>query len=296
MGRQQNSEAIIFVHMFKSGGNTLNRIMDREYDPLRIFSVNGRYRLWAYKKLTELPLAMLAKMQLFRGHMPFGLHRLLPQQSAYVTLLRDPVERVISEYFFGVNYRFHRQHRIIKNMRLKEFLTTLANNNSQTKMIAGLDSSYDFLSGSCTSDTLAVAKSNLRDHFSLVGITERFDEVLALAKCKFGWKMPEYASSNATPGRDSSLAPHVKEMIAASNSFDIELYKYATELFEEAIAQQGEQMLTMLEAVRRAQLHDGWRLSYYRASSTALKLLTLATSAARSTDFLRKASPIFRRK
>src|SRR6266446_2537386 len=85
------SRAIIFVHMFKSGGNTLNRIMDWEYNPLRIFSVNGRYCRWAYKKLTECPAAMLAGIQVFRGHMPFGLHKLLPQESTYITLQRDPV-------------------------------------------------------------------------------------------------------------------------------------------------------------------------------------------------------------
>src|SRR5512146_861107 len=88
--------ALIFVHMFKSGGNTLNRIMDWEYSPLRIFSVNGRYCRWSYRKLTECPREMLTQMQVFRGHMPFGLHKFLPQPWTYITLQRDPVERTVS--------------------------------------------------------------------------------------------------------------------------------------------------------------------------------------------------------
>jgi Galactose-3-O-sulfotransferase len=273
---------IIFVHMFKSGGNTLNRIMDWEYNPLRIFSVNGRYCRWAYEKLTECPAAMLAGIQVFRGHMPFGLHKLLPQQSTYITLQRDPVERTISEYFSGVNRLIHRQHRIIKQLSLEEFLATVANNNSQTKMIAGLNSSYDFLSGECTAETLATAKANLRTYFTLVGITERFEETVALGKCKFGWRVSRYASFNATPGRSTTVSPQTRRLIGEYNSFDVELYRYAIVLFDQAVAQHGEQIANMREAVRRAQLTEGARLFYYRMGSTALKMFTLAASTARS--------------
>jgi hypothetical protein len=281
------SQAIIFVHMFKSGGNTLNRIMDREYPPTRIFSVNGRYRYWAYRKLSEYPPAGLAKIQVFRGHMPFGLHRIIPQPSTYITVLRNPVERIISEYVFGVNYRFHRQHRIISKMSLEEFLETLANNNSQTKMIAGFDSSSDLLSLPCGADTLELAKANLRNHFSLVGLSERFTETLALARRKFGWRVPAYASCNATPGRKRAVvSARLREVIADRNSFDMELYKYARELFEEDIARNYQEIAAFLEEVKRAQLDRGWETVRYSAGSTALKLFTLALSTVRSVRVL----------
>jgi hypothetical protein len=282
MASTDTSRALIFVHVFRSGGTTLNRIIDWEYSPLRIFSLNGRYCRWAYKKLTECPTAMLASMQVFRGHMPFGLHKLLPQQSTYITVQRDPVERTISEYYAGLNRRSHRQHRIIQRLSLEEFLATLANNNAQTKMIAGLNRSYDFLSGECTADTLATAKSNLRTHFSLVGITERFEETLALGKCMFGWRVPRYASFNRTPGRPTTVSPEARSLVSKYNSFDVALYRYSITLFEEAIARHAEQIAITREAVRRARLTGGSRLFYYRTGSTALKMFTLAASTARS--------------
>jgi hypothetical protein len=149
-------------------------------------------------------------------------------------------------------------------------------------MIAGLNRSYDFLSGECTADTLATAKSNLRTHFSLVGITERFEETLALGKCMFGWRVPRYASFNRTPGRPTTVSPEARSLVSKYNSFDVALYRYSITLFEEAIARHAEQIAITREAVRRARLTGGSRLFYYRTGSTALKMFTLAASTARS--------------
>jgi hypothetical protein len=282
MRLEDTREALIFVHMFRSGGNTLNRIMDWEYSPQRVFSLNGRYCRWAYKKLTEIPVAALSQMQVFRGHMPFGLHKLLPQPSTYITLLRDPVGRTLSEYFAGVTRLSHRQHRIIKELSVNEFVATLANNNSQTKMIAGLSSSYDFLAEDCTLDTLATAKHNLQRYFSLVGITERFEETLALAKCKFGWQLPCYALFSATPKRAKVISPEICDCITEYNRFDVELYRHAVALFDQAMAQHAEKVANVSDAVRRARLTQGSRLFYYQTASSALKVYGLAASTARS--------------
>ena len=43
-------------------------------------------------------------MQVFKGHMPFGIHKRLPQDYTYITFLRDPIERVVSAYYFARNY------------------------------------------------------------------------------------------------------------------------------------------------------------------------------------------------
>jgi hypothetical protein len=281
MWPEYTPKALIFVHMFKSGGTTINRVMDWEYSPNRIFSLNGRYCRWAYKRLTQLPPSTLAKMEVVRGHMPFGVHRLLPQPSTYMTILRDPVERILAEYFAGLVRRTHRQHRIIRTLKVSDFVATLANNNAQTKMIAGLSSSYDFLSDKCTSDTLKRAKANLREYFSLVGITERFEDTLSLAKCIFGWKLPYYASFNSTSRVGRVISPEMRSLIAEYNSFDVELYSYAVGIFDKAMARYAADIASVSHSVRNARLTEGPRLLYYRLASTGLKMFGLASSTVR---------------
>ena len=63
----------------------------------------------------------------------------------------------------------------------------------QCKIIAG--AVYE---GPCTAEIFERAKENLRRHFSVVGLSERFEETLALMKLRFGWKLKSYASFNVT--------------------------------------------------------------------------------------------------
>ena len=45
-----------------------------------------------------LPLEQRARFRLVMGHFQYGIHEFLPQEYTYVTIVRDPVERVISHY------------------------------------------------------------------------------------------------------------------------------------------------------------------------------------------------------
>jgi hypothetical protein len=214
--------------------------------------------------------------------MPFGLHRFLPQPSTYMTLQRDPIERTISGYFARVNRIYYPEHRTTSKLTFEEYLTRLAHNNSQTKMVAGMCGAEDFLSGECTEETLAIAKNNLRKYFCLVGITERFDETLALAKIRFGWKIAHYSSFNITQGRPRTMSAGTRALIAEYNRFDVRLYRYAMSLFEEAVARHADAVSKELERVRSSRMMKGARLTLYRTTSNALKMVSLGTSAIRS--------------
>ena len=102
------------------------------------------------------------------------------------------VERTISQYFFAVNRRIHRRHSQISRLTLEEYVKSSPYNNAQTKLIAGQTRDYDFLAGECSEEMLTVAKENLNLHFGLIGLTERFEETLALAKVLLGWKVARY--------------------------------------------------------------------------------------------------------
>jgi hypothetical protein len=39
--------------------------------------------------------------------MIFGLHEILPQAATYITILRDPVDRVMSAFYFVRTYKLH---------------------------------------------------------------------------------------------------------------------------------------------------------------------------------------------
>ena len=94
--------------------------------------------------------------------------------------------------------------------------------NVQTKMIAGAD--YD---APCTAEIFTQAKENLHRHFSVVGLSERFEESLALMKLRFGWKLECYSSFNVARTRpkkrdlpQSTLDLSPREIVSTSSSMN----------------------------------------------------------------------------
>jgi hypothetical protein len=176
--------------------------------------------------------------------MGFGLHQWVPGDATYITMLRDPIDRVISFYYFIQQTRQHYLYTYseFEGMDLKELVEsglTKMVDNGQTRLISGLWLEAGF--GECDRAMLEQAKRNLRTHFSVVGLTEKFDASLVLLKRTFGWGNTLYQKHNVTHERPQrkKLPAETIEALRKTNLLDLELYDYAKKLFEEQIATQG---------------------------------------------------------
>jgi hypothetical protein len=272
----RTDKAVIFLHLPKCAGTTLNRIIEWEYNPMRVFSIDPIFFVWSYKKLNRWPAERLARMQVFKGHMPLGIHKRLPQPSTYITFLRDPVERVISAYYFARNYVLHPKHRWMSKMTLEEYVRVSPNHNVQSKFISGRPHA-----GDVGEETLDEAKENLLRYFSLVGLTERFDEGLALLKIMFGWEIAKYAKFNVTKNRlkKTSLPPSTVELIAERNKYDVALYEFAVPIFEQTRAKYGDELQRQIELISQAKELSRLESLYYFGASAARKAICRIHSA-----------------
>ena len=74
VGAGRPDEAIIFLHLPKTAGTTLNRLIEWEYGLSEMYSIDPVLFEWSAAHLRKLPLARLRKTRMFKGHMLFGLH------------------------------------------------------------------------------------------------------------------------------------------------------------------------------------------------------------------------------
>jgi predicted TIM-barrel fold metal-dependent hydrolase len=154
-------------------------------------------------------------------------------------MLRDPMKLVVSLYHYIRRTPKHELHdRLVgDDLSLEAFVASGLSpetDNSQVRAIAG-DTGTPF--GQCGPEMLETAKRNLQERFALVGLTERFDESLVLLGRAFGWTRLHYLKANVAPSRDRTPpSGEASELIRSQNSLDIELYAWATDRFDQAIA------------------------------------------------------------
>jgi hypothetical protein len=65
---------IIFLHLPKTAGTTLNRLIEWEYPLGEMYSVDPVLFEWSFARLRRLSKRRLRKTRMFKGHMLFGLH------------------------------------------------------------------------------------------------------------------------------------------------------------------------------------------------------------------------------
>lgn len=235
--RDMDGEALIFLHIPKTAGTTLNRIIEWQYDPRTIYTVDPYQIRATVQRLRTLSEERRRRLRVVRGHLIFGVHEYLPQGGTYITMLRDPVARFLSSYHFIRRRPLHPLHRKLraKGVGVEDFLQlTARRQNLQTKMLAGVP-----YVGPCDETTLAAAKENMARSFRVAGISERFQESLLLIAASFGWKIPYYENrkvSKTRPTIDSGMV----ELIRENNRYDIKLYNFGLQRFEEDLRRNAE--------------------------------------------------------
>ncbi len=236
--KNKSSEIIFFIHIPKTAGATMRDIIEREFKRSSIYRVNGPKA--EIDKFINFSIKKRNSFQIVRGHMEFGLHSYVSKPYKYVTILREPVARIISHYFYVKRTPSHYLHeKVVKhNMSLKEYaLSDLSHelDNGQTRLIAGAE---EIPVGECDLSTLNVAKTNLKKEFTVVGLTENFEETLMLFKQKLGWKNIFYYKKNVTQKtqKSSEYSIDLINAIKERNKYDLELYELAKEIFDNDIS------------------------------------------------------------
>jgi hypothetical protein len=232
---------IIFLHLGKTAGWTLSRVLNRNVSPnVRIGNPPntpyGFLSLEPIRTFASWPESERARYRLVSAHMVYGLHEHVPRPSAYLTLLRKPVARAISGYHRVLETPTHRLHEEVAGggMSLEDYLTSgisLETDNSQTRAIAG---DVDTPFGECTDELLRRALRNLDEHFPVVGLTERFDDLLLMLKRTFGWSNLLYVRANVTKGKPArdEVPPSSIDLIKERNRLDEQLYATVAKRFQ----------------------------------------------------------------
>ncbi len=224
-----------FLHIPKASGTTIRTVISREYGVGSTFYYEPESSLFPDRKTPEIYLrSRLSQghVRLITGHMRYGVHRALHRPARYFTMLRDPIERTLSDYFYAYAYPLHRfRNEIVDgHMGFADFLNVEG-------VSPALATTY-FVGGEFEGlhDPLESALFNLNNCFVSIGTSERFDESILLIARDLGWRPPLYLRRNVTRMDDKlrdqrrQVREAARESLGEFFASDYQLYHAADEL------------------------------------------------------------------
>ena len=234
----------VFMHIPKAGGTTLQHVLAKNYLPNQIIHANAPEIirnpavLFHMRRKKPRPIIM--------GHFDRGglVYEFLNDRPIiHFTMFRDPVKRVLSHFNYLKTRQGHAKHSEVEGLTLEEYAASSIReaSNKQALRILGYSSEEAWQRSIHDPEPLLEeAKKVLEQEFTFFGLTERYTEFLLMAKKLLGWQYIVYERRN-TSSRDSSskqiiesnpVSEEALQLIRDRNQLDIQLYEFASELFE----------------------------------------------------------------
>jgi sulfotransferase famil protein len=247
----------LFHHIPKTAGSTFRGILQNLFEPEELCRA-------------EIPKELQAEFEsgfndyrLFGGHFSYGAISKYLEDAVWVTFLRNPIERVVSHYYNHSNIEripndwkkrldeMPEWKQYIDDVQGVSLVEWINHENQTVNSIACNRQTQAFLPdrirvhvkdwGVYNSEYIELAKKNLREHFSFVGIQEFFDLSLDLFSMTFALNPIDASSyttnlnSKKTMEKKYDLDLTTLELVQEKNRMDIELYEYGTSLLFERL-------------------------------------------------------------
>jgi hypothetical protein len=213
---------VCHVHIPKTGGMSLYRALERWATPERSlrFGQGGREDWEALANLTDVRLASL---RLVGGHVGYeGFRARLGPGWAYITVVRDPVARVLSQYAFVTSTPEHPWYPEVQAMDIETFVDWYRRqpiaSNQQCAMICGQPDARRAL-------------ETVRQGFALAASLEHMDVLTARLSALLGTPLPTEitnASRRSVPSMDPGS--QTRRAIEDFNRSDGELFERIRDL------------------------------------------------------------------
>lgn len=214
---------ILFMHIPKTAGTAFREAIAANYRQSEIAYLYPTPPGFLVGDLKGLPLEQLRQLDMIIGHFQFGMHEWLPRPSEYITMVREPVARVLSQYRYLCQTQGPEPVPPLAHLLEREL--TVNFDNAMVRCFAGVDERACG-PGSLTKEHYARAVSNMQTAFAYIGHQESLETAYHWLARRYRWHpctslAVVNVTNNAFNG-DSHLSS--SELVRRYNRWDCMLY------------------------------------------------------------------------
>lgn len=243
-------DLLIFIHLGKTAGSSLKMALRPQFSLPEIFeTIRGRHDALGLHYLEDVEAAFAkdfgdgdAALKIVFGHLPFGTHSIFDKPARYFTLVRDPVDRLVSQYYYAHSRDFSRSQEFLRLSLLDYAGGHLSpyTHDGQTRALAGMVcrqqqsdwTDIDF--PSVTETDWAQALRNIDRHFLFVAPHDEVDSAICILARLFGFSIESVCVpiDNVTANRPlGAISSKVRRVAEEHNVFDQRLVEHARTTF-----------------------------------------------------------------
>lgn len=219
MRKYEKKKPLIAIHLPKSGGTSFGKILRQWYSPKLYFFYGNNIKGKIPKKvrLKKFFSNQFREGICIYGHFNksrgFGIKKYYPEVDQFITIIREPFEMAVSEYFF--------LRKVGKDCKVK---WSIPENDIETYLTSCTPNMLNHFPCDLTMDNY---KDLLEEHFIHIGMTEDMVTSVRIIAEKLGFSFAQNIETFNTTERTQRVPYELKKDFMERHPVEYAVYEFA---------------------------------------------------------------------